>query len=171
LIIPLPFGEYQFDQQAFQFSPFNEETYIPVLNSFFGTRVESNSTISLNFLNGLDINTLPMDEEKANFLIKLRKNNKTGKIDRTIHMRLYFVLDEYMEIDETVAGRFKYRIFANILNVDFFESTDFSAPVLTSIETSIKSKMEQAKAQEENDAKVKAKLENVQKKHEIENTP
>ncbi|NJM15111.1 MAG: DUF4852 domain-containing protein [Bacteroidales bacterium] len=72
------FGEYNFENQEFDFNPFAEETKIEVLNNLFAGRVETNSGIDLGFVNGTDITGMPVPEEKASFWLRCAKIKRPG---------------------------------------------------------------------------------------------
>lgn len=140
------FGKYNFENSEFEFNPLSDETYLEIVNYLFAPRLKTNTSISLKFYNGTEINSLPMPYDNANFLIKMRKDKRTGDVDRKIHLKIYFNLAEYSEFSDVSETKKKVTLFAYITHVEAYESADFLSNPLSNIPTEYLNKKESEKA-------------------------
>ena len=153
IIIKSNYGEYDFDKKAFAFLPFPETYQHEILGRvLFPFRIKTNSQILLSFTNGIDIIDLPMEMEKANFLVKLNKNPRTGKIDRSVYLKVIFDLEPLVETTEQ-ALKEKKILYANIKQVEVFESEIMNAEALATIKTAYGFQQEAAPEGEEDKKK------------------
>ncbi|MBN2484524.1 MAG: DUF4852 domain-containing protein [Bacteroidales bacterium] len=149
------FGKYNFEKAAFEFAPFTEETNIEILGNVFSYRLTTNTNISLRFNNGTEISSLPMPYEKANYLVKMRKDKRTGHVDRKVHLKIYFNLTDIVEIEDVTDTKKKITLFANITHIEAYENSEYLTVPLANISTTyqVKKESEKAKAQEEKNKK------------------
>ena len=164
------FGKYNFDNNEFAFQPFTDETYIDIMDFAFSPRSSTNTGIQLFLSNGQEVSSLPMAFDKANFLVKMRKDKRTGKVDRTIYLKIYYNLKEYIEVEDMSATRTKVTLFADITKIEAYENPDYLTEPLATISTDyfIKQQEEKAKA-EEKTAEINKESETVKQINEYLN--
>ncbi len=118
------FSEYNFERHGFECNLMNEESRIQVLDFTFGTRLPTNVSIELSFVNYADIDLFPIHEDEANVLLKERKNYSNGKINRRVRMNLYFTVNSLRK-SEYPTRKSSVDLSCKILKVDFFDIGDF----------------------------------------------
>ena len=151
------FGKYNFETNEFDFQPFTDETFIEILNFAFAPRSSTNTSVQLHFSNGKEVSSLPMEFDKANFLVKMRKDKRSGKVDRTIHLKVSYVLKDYIEIEDVSESRKKITLFAEITKVEAYENPGFLSDPLATISTEYFLKQQREK-QEAEKAKADAQI-------------
>lgn len=132
------FGTYNFDDQYFEFLPIPPDAKINIQGYMFAARGTTNTKIDLAFLNGLEITQMPMDESQANYLIKLKKSQKTGKVERKVHVRIKFKMADEMDFQPATAVKSHVTLYANIIEIEVYDNEDFASAPLVSIPTSLK---------------------------------
>lgn len=139
------FGVYDFTNESFEFSPVNLAEPMEIVKYQFTSKGKTNSKIDIHFNNGDEITRLPLKKDQANYLVKLKKNQKTGKIERVVDIRIYFNVEQRAEIDNG-GTRTKCDLFVNVLNVDVHDNPDFAAEPLVSLPTIYKVQKDAASA-------------------------
>ena len=164
------FGKYNFDNNEFAFQPFTDETFVDVLDFAFSPRSSTNTSVQLFFSNGNEVGSLPMDFDKANFLVKMRKDKRTGKVDRTIYLKIYYNLKDYIEVEEMSTSRTKVTLFADITKIEAYENPEFLTEPLATISTEYFIKQQAEKKEtEEKSAEIKKESETVKQLNEYLN--
>jgi hypothetical protein len=153
------FQSYSFEEQAFKCSPFTSETRIEIADYVFGTRLTTNNAIELEFLNASEIKQLPLDEETAGLFIKERKNYKNGKVDRSIVVKVSFLLKGLYVLDNA-SNKSACILTANILQVDYYDSNELTDTPLASITTSYKKTFDEITSIKKEHSEMKEKLAN-----------
>ncbi|NJM15112.1 MAG: hypothetical protein HC896_06815 [Bacteroidales bacterium] len=65
----------------------------------------------------------------------MRKNKKTGRVDRNVYIRAHFTVDKTFDLVESGNNRSKATLYANILKIDVFENEGDASAILSTIET------------------------------------
>lgn len=144
------FGIYDFDSCQFNFKPFQKETVINLCDYLFISRLQTNTKITVTFLNGTEISALPMSYDKANFLVKMRKDKRTGEVDRTVYLKVIFKIDDNAEIVESGETRKNVTLFAYITTLEVYQTPDFLSEPIAIIETDFKA-LEQIDSEEKSE--------------------
>jgi hypothetical protein len=140
------YGTYNFDSNQFSFKPFKQETVLNVCDYLFMTRLKTNTKITVAFLNGPEINALPMPYEKASFLVKMCKDKRTGEVDRTVHLKVIFEIDSITEVEEIGEIRKNVTLFANITTIEIYHTSEYITEPLAIIETDYKKYSDKAQS-------------------------
>lgn len=140
------FGVYDFTNESFEFVPINLAEPFELVKFMFSSRGKTNSKIDIHFNNGDEITHLPLKREQANFLVKLKKNQKTGKIDRIVDIRIIFQVDPRAEIEASSPSRTKCDLFLNVLSVEVFDNPGYTAGPMISIPTIYKAQKDAGNA-------------------------
>lgn len=131
------FSDFDFDLAGFNFKPIDETTTFDLLDFVFGAKLNTNCAVKLRFLNGSELSFMPLDEEKADMLLKQRKNYKNGKIDRSIHLTIHYVIDG-LEKSENISSKTNYTFTAHIMQLDFHDATEGSTTAISSVTSNYK---------------------------------
>lgn len=140
------FGVYDFTNESFEFVPINMAEPLEVVKYMFSNRGKTNTKIDVHFNNGDEITHLPLKREQANYLVKLKKNQKTGKIDRIVDIRIVFQVDPRAEVEATNPARTKCDLYLNVLSVDVYDNPGYTAGPIISIPTIYKAQKEAGNA-------------------------
>lgn len=154
------FGRYSFETNEFGFEPFPEGKSIELFNFVFNQRIATNTNADLVFSNGAEITSLPMEFDNANFLVKMRKDKRSGKVDRTVYLKIYFNVKDYFEYEDLSDSKQKVTLFANITKIEAYENDAFLTDPLASISTEylltkLQAEKEKKKKKDEANAEVK----------------
>jgi hypothetical protein len=141
------FGIYDFTNESFGFAPINLAETIEIVKYLFSSRSKTNTKIDAHFNNGDEITQLPLKKEQANYLLKLKKNQKTGKVDRTVNIRILFNVDQRSEIDTNNGTKTRCDLYLNILSIEVFDNPDFASAPMISIPTIYKAQKDAGKQQ------------------------
>lgn len=141
------YGIYNFDSSQFGFKPFKQETVLDVCDYLFLTRLKTNTKITVAFLNGTEINALPMPSDKASFLVKMCKDKRTGEVDRTVHLKVIFKIDSIAGVEESGEIRKNVSLFAYITTIEIYHTSEYISEPLAIIETRYKRNSEQPLSQ------------------------
>jgi hypothetical protein len=140
------FGIYDFTNEAFEFVPINLSQPIEILKYMFSLKGKTNTKIDIHFNNGDEITHLPLKREQANYLVKLKKNQKSGKIERTVDVKIVFQVDPRTDVDATNPARTKCDMYLNVLSVDVYDNPGYTAGPIISIPTVYKAQKEAGNA-------------------------
>lgn len=157
------FADYDFERSGFAFVPVTVANNFSILDLAFGTKLNTNGSIDLRFLNGEELTFFPLAEDEADMLLKERKNYKNGKIDRTIHMNIQYVIDG-IEKTINITNKPAYTLTARILQVDFYDATESSNQTISSIETYFKQEFDEKNKLSEENTALREKLNELENK-------
>ena len=116
------FGEYSFEQNMFEFTPFGLGTYFPMVNnpnSYYCQKCKTFTDINLFFKNGTDIQSLDINPDEASRIVKERKSS-SGRVNRDVVIRVHFKLTSEYEA-EVRGNQHDVKIFANITKVEVLD--------------------------------------------------
>lgn len=139
-------GNYDFDRSGFPIVWNNNgaqilsDTYETFSSEDINNERVELTNLRIRFLNTNDFNFLPLNEDKANKLVKRRKNSN-GDVDRTVYMAIFMKIKKLSteDVEGTLFGMFTFKketqfLVCEIVSIDIFEDKTPSYNWLNSID-------------------------------------
>ncbi len=118
----IKFGKYAFEKEAFEFS-FDAES-VTVLKKAYGAGALSKGLktheVNIAFNNKSEIKYFPLNKVIARDFIKERKNKYSGKVDRTVYLRINYILTGLIVERKKKYGVVKKCLEAKIKSVEVY---------------------------------------------------
>lgn len=124
LLTKAEFGDYNFETGSFDFNVLSESSYFNIKYSpsyLYCEKCQTFTRIDLFFTNTNEFNILPVPQEKANTLVKNRKNSYGGKVDRDVVMKIYYRLTDKYDI-QTRDKKHEVKLYGEIYKIEVINS-------------------------------------------------